>query len=202
MRANRHEIGGSPEVIEMTSVDMQIIEDDFPTAAVLRVERQRGYGSVPGLDDEELADPKELERQVFLADWGPILALPCKGSNGVIRPAIDEFGHLDWGAFGTVDFARLRPPFDKARYKADKLQEQLRNDLFMLDIVRERVSPQARGWIRRLALDTDVDLDSIDNPTEWTYAKWLRRVRGLSDEIRELREFSRQRRLDRAGWSA
>ena len=186
----------------MTLVDMHISEDDFPASAVLRVERQRGYGSVPGLDDEELAGPEELERQVFLAEWGPILALPCKDSNGMIRPAIDEFGHLDWGAFGTVDFARLRPPFDKARYKADRLQEQLRNDLFMLDMVRERVSPQARGWIRRLALDTGVDLDSIDNPTEWTYAKWLRRVRGLSDEIRELREFSRQRRLEGAGWSA
>ena len=159
------------------------------------------YGSVLGLEDEELANPEELERQVFLDEWGPILALPCKGSNGVIRPAIDEFGHVDWGAFGTVDFARLRPPFDKARYKADRLQEQLRNDLFMLDMVRERVSPQARGWVRRLALDTEVDLDSIDNPTEWTYAKWLRRVRHLSDEIRELREFSRQRRLEGARWS-
>ena len=182
----------------MTSSDMQIDKDDWPVKAVLTVERQQGYGSVPGLEDEELADPEVLEREVFLAEWGPILALPCKGSKGVIRPTIDELGQLDLGAFGTVDFARLRPPFDKARYKAERLREQLRNDLIMLDIVRERVRPQARGRVRRLALDTEVDLDSIDNPTEWTYAKWLRRVRHLSDEIRELREFSRRRRLEGA----
>ena len=169
-----------------------------PESALSRVEHDTDYGSVPGLEDEELADPDELERQVFIAEWGPILALPCKGFNGAIRPAIDEFGHLDWGAFGTVDFLRLRPPFDKARYKADKLQEQLRDDMFMLDLVRERVSPQARGWVRRLALDTNVDLDSIDNPQEQAYAKWLRRIRRLSDEIRELREFSRRRRLNTA----
>ena len=166
-----------------------------PESALLRVERDRGYGTVPDLEDEELADPEELERQVFLAEWGPILALPCKGFNGGIRPAVDESGHLDWGAFGTVDFSRLRPPFDKARYKADRLQEQLRDDMFMLDLMRERVGPEARGWVRSLALHTQVDLDGIDKPNERAYAKWLRRVRRLSDEIRELREFSRRRRL-------
>ena len=51
---------------------------------------------IPIQVQRELADPEELERQVFLDEWGPILALPCKGSNGVIRPAIDEFGHVDY----------------------------------------------------------------------------------------------------------
>ena len=169
-----------------------------PESALLRVERDSGYGSVPGLDDEELASPAELERQAFLAEWGPILALPCKGFNGGIRPIVDEFGHLDWGAFGTVDFLRLREPFDKARYKADKLQEQLRYDLIMLELVRERVSPQARGWVRQVALCDQADVDDIDNYNEWAYARWLRRIRYRSEEIRELREFSRQRRLNAA----
>jgi len=31
---------------------------------LVTVERESGYGSVPGLDDEELADPAELERLV------------------------------------------------------------------------------------------------------------------------------------------
>lgn len=174
-----------------------ITEEDIvvPESALLSVERDSGYGSVPGLEDEELASPMELERQAFLAEWGPILALPCKGFNGGIRPIVDEFGHLDWGAFGTVDFLRLRGPFDKARYKADKLQEKLHDHLFMLDLVRERVSPQARGRVRKLALDTDVDLDTIDDPNEWAYAKWVRRIRCLADDIRELRAPSRGRRL-------
>jgi hypothetical protein len=168
-----------------------------PERAMLRLERDSGYGSVPGLDDAELADPAELERQVFLAEWGPILSLPCRGFNGSIRPARDELGHVE-GAFGTWDFERLRGPFDKARYKADKLQEQLRNDLFMLDVVRERVSPQARGRVRQVVLSDQADVDDIDDYNEGAYARWLRRIRCRSAEIRELRQFSRQRRLNSA----
>lgn len=181
----------------MTSQEAVETYEDIivPESVLLKVERDSGYGSVPGLDDKELADPAELERQISLAEWGPILALPCKSFNGSIRPAIDEFGHLDWGAFGTVDFERLRGPFDKARYKADKLQEKLRNDLIMLDLVRERVPAEARGAIRTLALHTEVDLDNIENYNEWTYAKWLRRVRNLSRQIHDLRQYSRQWRL-------
>ena len=46
---------------------------------LISVERRNPYGSVPGLDDEELATPEELERQVMLAEWGPVLALPVRG---------------------------------------------------------------------------------------------------------------------------
>ncbi len=92
------------------------IEDGVVVAesTLIRVERDTGYGSVPGLDDKELADPAELERQVILAEWGPILAIPITWDRPVIRPSIDEDGELDWGAFGTVDFYRLKPPFISA----------------------------------------------------------------------------------------
>ena len=96
-----------------------------PESVLLRIERDMGYGSVPGLDDDELASPAELERWVMIQEWGPILALPAGGQQGGIRPEVDESGYIDWGAFGTVDFDRLRPPFDRARYKADKLREEL-----------------------------------------------------------------------------
>jgi hypothetical protein len=179
------------------------VEDiELPESALLRVERNSGYGTVPGLEADELADAAELERQVFVAEWGPILALPFKAYDG-IRPTIDEFGRLDWGAFGTWDFERLRDPFDKARYKADKLQEKLRNDLMMLDLVRERLSPEARGRVRRLAMDNQLDVDDIDDPKEWSYARWIRKVRELSNEIHELRRSSWQGRcrLDSLGAS-
>jgi len=188
----------------MSMVDREVSEERGPVSscegmvvgksALVSVERHRGYGSVPGLEDEELADPAELERQVFAQEWGPILALPCRSRRGGIRPAIDEWGHLDWGAFGTWDFERLRGPFDAARYKADKLQEQLRNDLFMLDTVRERLSPEAREQVRTQASRPEVDLDDFADADQRAYAKWLRRVRRLSQEIYELREFSRRRR--------
>ena len=52
------------------------------------------YGSVPGLEDDELADPQELEQMIFRQDWGPILDLPCRFHTG-IRPVIDECGHRE-----------------------------------------------------------------------------------------------------------
>jgi hypothetical protein len=177
---------------ETTSEEVFIIEDgvEVPQSALVRVEWDTGYGSVPGLEAEELADWAELEQQVFVDDWGPILALPFEAFDG-IRPTIDEFGRLDWGAFGTWDFERLTGPFDKARYKADKLREKLKNDRIMLDMVRERVSPELRGLVRALAMNPVVELEHIIDPNARAYAKWLRRIRCLLAEIREIRANSR-----------
>ena len=79
-------------------------------------QEQQGTAACRALSDDELASPAELERQVALAEWGPILALPCEARDGGFHPDIDECGHLD-GAFGTVDFERLYPSFDKASTK-------------------------------------------------------------------------------------
>lgn len=177
-----------------------IIEDgvEVPESALRRAEDEPYYGSVPGLNDDELASPAELEHQAFVADWGPILDLPCQGSNGMVRPTIDELGNRDWGAFGTWDFEMIRGAFDKARYKADRLRERLRTDLIMLDVVRERVNPGDRARVRRLALDSQFDLDDIDDPNEWSYARWIRRIRRLSDEIRAI-GMCRRRRIEQLG---
>ena len=43
---------------------------------LLRAERGNPYGSVPGLDDEELLNPAEIERLVIKQEFAPILALP------------------------------------------------------------------------------------------------------------------------------
>ncbi len=177
---------------------------EVPASALVRVERERGYGSVPGLDDEELADPDKLERQVCLQEWGPILALPVPRQWQGPRPTRDEFGNWDWGCFGTVDYLCDRPLFDKARYKVEKLREQLRNELIMLDLVRERVGPEARGRVRALALHTAVELEGIEDPNERAYAKWLRRIRRCSQEIRDVLEWRRRRLSDSRsrGWPA
>ena len=74
--------------------------DDGPVSVLLSVQRDNRYGSVPGLDDAELADPLELEREIMLEEWGPVLALPVKGGRNWIGPAVDESGGVDWGAFG------------------------------------------------------------------------------------------------------
>ena len=58
-----------------------------------------------GLMGENEATMEQLERLAFMMDWGPIMELPVRNHRGQIRPAIDEQGQLDWGAFGTVDLS-------------------------------------------------------------------------------------------------
>ena len=45
--------------------------DDVPSPAVVLGRNEQRYGSVPGLDDDELADPDELERQAIMAELEP-----------------------------------------------------------------------------------------------------------------------------------
>ena len=58
---------------------------EVPESVLLRRELVNKYGSVPGLDDSELADPDELERQVFVQEFGPLLALPVPVSYTHLR---------------------------------------------------------------------------------------------------------------------
>ena len=103
-----------------------------------------------GLMGDDDATPEQLERLAFMMDWGPIMELPVRNHRGQIRPAIDEQGQLDWGAFGTVDFERLRGPFDVARYKADMLQAELRHNVLMLEVLAGRVPVEAQIRILEL----------------------------------------------------
>jgi hypothetical protein len=48
------------------------------------------YGSVPGLDDEEFADPYELEQQVIRDEFKPVLTLPDHRSQRSVIPVVDE----------------------------------------------------------------------------------------------------------------
>jgi hypothetical protein len=164
----------------------------------VRVERPTGYGSVPGLEEEELADPEELERQVFIQEWGPILALPVMGRRGGFHPVRDESGHLDWGAYGTVDFERLYGSFDKALYKADKLREELRSVLIRLSMIEERLPGNAKYQVLKYLDMGIIDFDHIVNEDMQAFARRRLQAKRLQQEIRDLREFSRRNRLAEA----
>ena len=169
--------------------EMDELFDYGDRVPIVRVGRDQSYGGVPGLPDEELADPAELERQAFIADWGPILSLPVKSVDGGIRPEIDEDGHLNWGAFGTADFERLHGPFDKARFKADKLEEEVRDAAIMLDMVSARLTPQRMDSIRaRFEYDAYIIDDLHDD--DFGFARWYLRVKRLQSEIQDLRQHS------------
>jgi len=155
--------------------------------------RGNPYGSVPGLDDEELADIEELERQVLLQAWGPILALPVRTKRGWIKPTIDDDLGVQIDAFGTVDFERRVPEFDKARYKADRLSEKLRDVLIMLGIVKERL-PKAKYRALKYLGRGVIELEHIENPDMLALAKYFLQAKRLQKEITELRKASWKRR--------
>ncbi|MDI6451615.1 hypothetical protein [Anaerobaca lacustris] len=171
------------------------IEDGIEVAesSVLTREKPDRYGTVPGLDIEELADPQELELQVFREQYGPILALPRPRGQDRFFPEIDPTDGTVCGAFGTIDFARISVPFDKARYKADKLREKLKDATIMLSIVMERVPNRAKYLVLKYLRMGFLDVDDIVSEDMRAIAKWYLRVRAIRQEIGELVEAGKQR---------
>ena len=173
-----------------------------PQSVLLRRNMANRYGRVPDIPDEELADPYELERQVYLVALGPIVALPVRNKGGWIRPALDGDGGVDWGAFGTIDFQRMVPEFDKARYKADKLREELGDVLIRLHSVNSRTKDRRKYLVLKHVRMGIIDLDHIQDDDMWNLARLYLRARRMRKEIRELAEFSRRRRPKVAAWLA
>jgi len=171
-----------------------------PELEMLRVEHGNRYGSVPGLDDAELADPLELEREIMLEEWSPVLALPVKGRGSWIRPVVDECGGVDWSAFGTVDFSRTVPEFDKLRYKVDKLREQLKDLTIRMAIVKERLPGKAKYMVLKYLKMGVIELEQIGSFDILCLARLYLRARKLRDEIWRLEQVSeakRKRKLKR-----
>ena len=166
-----------------------------PESPLLRREKVNKYGSVPGLDDEELADPEELLRQVYLEMWGPIIDLPVRDAR-VIRPDIDENGGVDWGAFGTADFERISPKFDKLRYKVDKLKEQRRDVLIQIDTVSYRLRGTTKEVVLKYVLRGVIDIEHVLDEDLKGILRLHRKADKLMDEIRRL-ESARQQRRER-----
>ena len=179
-----------PELVKMYNETAMVV----PEPVLIKVERPDGYGSVPGLDDSELADPDELQRQVFREQWGPVLALPVKGRVNSIQPVIDESGGVDWGAFGTVDFDSYRPEFDKARYKADRLKERLDDIFITLAIVRERLPAKAMYLVLKYLRKGILQREHIVNDDMLAVVDLFMRTSRLQEQITELREASRRRK--------
>ena len=171
--------------------------EDVPVSPLLHVERKNRYGSVPGLGDEELADPRELERQVMLQEWGPILALPVRHRKCPIRPNIDEYFGVDWGAFATVDFERATGGFDKLRYKADKLIEELRDVLIMLNIVRARIPGRGKYKVLKYLEKGITDMGDISNFDMYHLAELYLRARRIQKHIDNLVKLGRAKKAEK-----
>ena len=171
---------------------------EVPVSALLTRQQGNRYGSVQGLDDEELIAPAEVERLFLKEAFAPILALPVKSKSSGIRPNIDEDGRVEWGAFGTVDFDRYTGRLDKVRYKADRLKEQLYDERLMIEITSGHIKPIARYKIIKYVLKGILDVDEIVDVEMYCLAKRFLRVRRLQRELAELKERSGQRRKKQA----
>lgn len=171
----------------MDKENIEIYEGvEVPVSPVLAPIRNKGYGRIADLPDEELASPAELERMVFIQEFGPILALPRPRSKSVIKPTVDEDGRLDWGAFGTVDFDRYAGGFNKSRYKLDILKEQLFNERLMIEMISSRIKPIAKYEIIKLVFDGILDVDDISDMEMYCLAKRCLSARRLQREIQTL----------------
>jgi len=162
-----------------------------PESVLVKRERTDRYGSVPDLEDEEPAEPEELERCVLREEWGPVLALPKRERGRGIRAAVDEDGDVDWGAFGTVDFDKRRPKRDRDRSKAEELREKLKNVLIMLSIVRDRLPGKAaRQVVKWLGV---LEVEHIVNDDMRALARLCMRANKLRQRIAGFEERSRER---------
>ena len=134
-----------------------------------------------------------MERQVWKEELGPILALRKLKKAG-IRPNIDEDGGVDWGAFASVDFDRYRPEFDKARYKAEKLCEKLKDVLIMLSIVKDRIPGREKYQVLKQLRLGVMELEDVVDFDMWSLARLWLRARRLRRQIAGLEEASWRRR--------
>lgn len=178
------------------------IEDGVEVAApvLLKVEHPDRYGKIEDLSDEELASPDELERQAVKAELEPVLLLPVKKKKNGYHRAWDCSEEIGFDAFGTADFDRYRPEFDKARYKAEKLKEQLRDFVMIIQIVHDRITGMAKNRLPkllRLARNGIIDADDIEHWDSWQYVKMYMRALRIKKEILELEEKSRQRKKEK-----
>jgi len=167
-----------------------------PASPLLSEERRNRYGSVPGLDDDELADPDELERQVFIKEFGPILALPVRGRRYGLQPGYDEQGRVDWGAFATVDFERSMPQPDRMRYKLEALREKRHDVLIMFSIIKRHVPGKAKYEVLEYLQHGVIGMEHIQDENMRALAQLWRRKLRLDDEIQRLIK-ARQARVKR-----
>lgn len=165
---------------------------ELPVRSDLTVEKSSRYGSVPGLDDDELADPAELERCIFLRDFEPVLRLPAPPKRDGIRPTIED-GRVDWGAFGTVDWERIAGPFNKARYRAERLSEELQNTLFLLGTAKEKVPAEKRSLAIKEIREGRCTFSDIEDADIRDFTRLYLRANRQRAELLRVREAASRR---------
>ena len=170
-----------------------------PASALRQEQRRERYGTISDLPDEELASPAELERLYLIQEFAPVLALPeKKARKSWIRPNIGEDGKIELGAFGTVDFDRYKPKFDKMMCKADWLREEVANQCLMMETISARIKTLAKYKVIEYVKNGILDIGDIVDFDMYCLAERYMRTRRLIREIAELRKKSWEKRQKQA----
>jgi len=143
---------------------------EVPESITLKI-RQNLYGTVEGLDDEELADPEELEQQVLKEMYEPIWRIPYE--RRTYNPVYETHGTIESNAFATIDFERISSKFEKAKYKKDKLKEELKHVLIMMEIIKERL-PRAKYLVLKYLRMGIIEIEHIEDQDMYSLGKvWM-----------------------------
>ncbi len=81
-------------------------------------------------------------------------------------------------------------PFNKVLYKADKLNEQLKNVSIIFSIVKERLKTMAKYTVLKCLKIGTIELEHIADNDMRALGRLYLRIRRLRKQIAELREAS------------
>jgi hypothetical protein len=182
-------ISSEVQTMNQATISNNVREFRIP---IEHVKRNR-YGTVKDLEQEELADPDELARQAEFEYWLSLMHISESKHNS----AWDCHASVDYNAFASIDFDRMMPDFDKAKYKADKFKEQLKDAVILINILSERIHDKRKYKLLKYAKSGVIDIDDISDWHMWQLATLYMRALGLRKQIIQLQDASRQRKIQR-----
>jgi len=97
--------------------------EELPVSPTLRVERR--CDPWLGYTEEEVEDCKEFIRWYVGQDFALLLVIPVHPRETEIW--FEDYEEFRTSAFNTNDFERIRPPFDKYRYRVKKVLEKVKD---------------------------------------------------------------------------
>jgi hypothetical protein len=152
------------------------------------------------IDEMDHADLDELEYQVWLEMYGPVLALSqSKHGRGLSREM--GYDHPNYtGAFATFDFDRQHIKTDSTRLKIERLREELADTRILFSIIFERISGKGKYLVLKYLHRGVIDLEAIVHDDLRACGRMYLRMLRISREIRELegqRDKRQEARLSR-----
>ena len=178
--------------VQMEEID----ENELPVSGVVRVQRRKGYGTIPDLDDEVPADIGELQRLVAYSMYGPVIDLPGRGGR-LGHVVLDADGEVDWEAVGPAG-GRRRRATPGVVGRAGQLREELAHVVGLIGLLEQRVPGTAKYLVLKYVRMGILDLEHVSRHELRQVAQLEARARALRAELDGLRTRSQRMPPQRA----